>query len=197
MAMIYIPSVFWCFCRVTVDHQAEFDIDFRRSLQSVYGKMRSEIHAVNVIIPNEFLCEALDCISEALYWSHMMWRTLSALTHTVSISRGHDDIFRVGVPLRGETTGQRWLPLAKASDAGLWCFLWCVPKCTTEQTSHQWIPRTKPLTRSFYIFFDLRLNKRLSKQSWCCWLETLPGPLWRHCNAVYVSRMNNISIQID
>ena len=27
----------------------------------------------------------------------------------------------------------------------------------------------KPVTRSFDVFFDLRLNKRLSKQSWGRW----------------------------
>ena len=30
--------------------------------------------------------------------------------------------------------------------------------------------------------FDLRLNKRLSKQSWGWWFETPSRPLWRHCN---------------
>ena len=35
------------------------------------------------------------------------------------------------------------------------------------------------------VFFDLRLNKRLSKQSWGWWFETLSRPLWRHCNDVY------------
>ena len=43
-------------------------------------------------------------------------------------------------------------------------------------------PSQRPVTRSFDIFFDLRLNQRLSKQSWGWWFETLPGPLWRHCN---------------
>ena len=38
------------------------------------------------------------------------------------------------------------------------------------------------VTRSFGVFFDLRLNKRLSKQSWGWWFETLPRPLWRHSN---------------
>ena len=32
------------------------------------------------------------------------------------------------------------------------------------------------------FFFYLRLNKRLSKQSWGWWFETLSCPLWRHCN---------------
>ena len=33
------------------------------------------------------------------------------------------------------------------------------------------------------VFFDLRMNKWLSKQSWGWWFETLLHPLWRHCNA--------------
>ena len=40
----------------------------------------------------------------------------------------------------------------------------------------------RPVTRSFGVFFDLRLNKRLSKQSWGWWFETLSRPLWRHRN---------------
>ena len=32
------------------------------------------------------------------------------------------------------------------------------------------------------VFFDLRLNKRLSKQSWGWWFETPSRPLWRHRN---------------
>ena len=35
-----------------------------------------------------------------------------------------------------------------------------------------------------FSFFDLHLNKRLTKQSWSWWFETPPCPLWRHCNAV-------------
>ena len=34
-------------------------------------------------------------------------------------------------------------------------------------------PAQRPVTRSFDVFFDLRLSKRLSKQSWGWWLETL------------------------
>ena len=40
-------------------------------------------------------------------------------------------------------------------------------------------PRT--VTRSFDVFFDLRLNKRLSKQSRGWWFETPTCQLWRHC----------------
>ena len=41
-----------------------------------------------------------------------------------------------------------------------------------EFTGHGWIPRTKPVKGSFDVFFDLRLNKRLSKQ-WWGWCRTL------------------------
>ena len=40
----------------------------------------------------------------------------------------------------------------------------------------------RPVTRSFDIFFGLRLNKRLSKHSWGWWFETPSHSLWRHCN---------------
>ena len=43
-------------------------------------------------------------------------------------------------------------------------------------------PAQRPVTRSFCVFFDLRLKTRLSEQSWGWWFETLPLQLWRHCN---------------
>ena len=43
-------------------------------------------------------------------------------------------------------------------------------------------PSQRPVTRSFDVFFDLRLNKRLSKQSRRRWFETQSRSLWRHCN---------------
>ena len=32
------------------------------------------------------------------------------------------------------STGHLWIPLAKASNAEVWCFLWCAPEQTAEQT---------------------------------------------------------------
>ena len=46
------------------------------------------------------------------------------------------------------------------------------------------LPAQRPVTRSFGVFFDLRPNKRLSKQWWGWWFETPLSPLWRHCNAL-------------
>ena len=45
-------------------------------------------------------------------------------------------------------------------------------------------PTQRPVTWSFDVFFDLRLNKWFSKQSWGWWFETLSPPLWRHRNGV-------------
>ena len=46
------------------------------------------------------------------------------------------------------------------------------------------LPSQRPVTRSFDVFFDLRLNKRLSKQSWGGWFETPSHSLWRHSNDI-------------
>ena len=43
-------------------------------------------------------------------------------------------------------------------------------------------PSQKAVTRSFDVFFDLRLNKWLSKQSIRHWFETPWRSLWRHGN---------------
>ena len=54
-------------------------------------------------------------------------------------------------------------------------------------------PAQKPGTRSFNVFFDLHLNKRLSKQSSGCWFETLSRPLWRHCNDIVAEHVENMA----
>ena len=43
----------------------------------------------------------------------------------------------------------------------------------------------RPVTRSFDVFFDLPLNKQLSKQSWGWWFETPWRSLWPHCNVPF------------
>ena len=45
-------------------------------------------------------------------------------------------------------------------------------------------PTQRPVTRSFDVFFDVRPNKQLSKQSRGWWFETLSPSLWRHRNAL-------------
>ena len=48
-------------------------------------------------------------------------------------------------------------------------------------------PTQRPVTRSFDVFFDLHLNKRLSKQPWGWWFETLSWSLWRQCDVKVIT----------
>ena len=54
-------------------------------------------------------------------------------------------------------------------------------------------PAHRPVARSFGIFFDLRLNKRLSKQWWGWWFDTPWRPSWRHCNELLRSLSVNMA----
>ena len=47
----------------------------------------------------------------------------------------NENIFRVTVPLWGEFTGHRWIPLTKASDVELRCFLWSAPEQTFQSNN--------------------------------------------------------------
>ena len=49
-------------------------------------------------------------------------------------------------------------------------------------------PSQRPVTRNSDVFFDLHLNKPLSKQSWGLWFEMPLRSLWRHCNAMNGNR---------
>ena len=55
-------------------------------------------------------------------------------------------------------------------------------------------PAQRPVTRNFDVFFDLRLNKRLSKQWWSWWFDTPSHPLWRHCNVSNVGLYNGCNL---
>ena len=64
-------------------------------------------------------------------------------------------------------------------------------------------PAQRPVTWSFDVFFDRRLNKWLSKQPWGWWFETPSWSLWHHCNDIlnnsnkillYVMRVKNTLI---
>ena len=47
--------------------------------------------------------------------------------------------------------------------------------------------------RSFDVFFDLRLNKRLSIQWRRRWFETPPRSFWRHCNDPWGNELRRIN----
>ena len=52
------------------------------------------------------------------------------LPYTMSpmVTSSNGNIFLRYWPLWGEFTGDRWIPLTKASDAELWCLLWSAPE---------------------------------------------------------------------
>ena len=57
-----------------------------------------------------------------------------------------------------------------------------LPLCAGNSPVTGEFPSQRPVTRSFDVSFDLRLNKQLSKPSRRRWFETPPRSLWRHCN---------------
>ena len=72
------------------------------------------------------------------------------------------------------------------------------PLCR-EFDGHLWIPRTKVSYAELWCFLYVRLNKRLSKQSWGWWFETPSRPLWRHYNVMWArldSKVNHL-MKID
>ena len=52
-------------------------------------------------------------------------------------------------------------------------------------------PSKRPVTRIFDVFFDLRLNKRSSKQPRRRWFETPLRLLWRRCNVHCATVLTN------
>ena len=73
----------------------------------------------------------------------LIWFRLQPANTFYMMTSSNGNIFRVTGPLCGEFTGPGEFPTQR------------------------------PVTRSFDVFFDLRLNKRLSKQPWGWWFETL------------------------
>ena len=61
-------------------------------------------------------------------WRHGMEALSDLLVLCDMMTSSNGNIFRVTGPLCGEFTGHRWIPLTKASDAELWCFLWSAPE---------------------------------------------------------------------
>ena len=85
----------------------------------------------NTSYPLDFIVEAKGLLKTiSMYVSGFVMDVEGILMMTSS----NGNIFCVTGPLRGESTGHRWIPLTKASDAELWYFLWSVPEQTAEQT---------------------------------------------------------------
>ena len=58
----------------------------------------------------------------------------AADAETTMMASSNGNIFRVTGPLWGESSCDRWIPLTKAGDTELWCFLWSAPEQTVKKT---------------------------------------------------------------
>ena len=99
-------------------------------------------------------------------WRHSKWQTRSHATLSIITT------FPLAM-LQGSSVN---LPMMTSSNGNIFRVIGLLQG---ESTGHRWIPPQSPVTRNFDVFFDLRLNKRLSKQSRRRWFET---SLWCHCN---------------
>ena len=100
----------------------------------------------------------------------LSWVELSWIMYQHLMTSSNGNIFRVTGPLCGEFTGPGEFPTQR------------------------------PVMRSYDVFFDLRLNKPLSKQPWGWWFETSSWSLWRQCNDfthIGISQMFTICSVID
>ena len=68
--------------------------------------------------------------------------------------------------------------------------------CAGNSSVHGEFPAQRPVTRSFDVFFDVSPNKRLSKQSWAWWFETLSPSLWRHRNETFVVSIKKYMVSL-
>ena len=100
---------------------------------------------IEILIWRLFLAVTSKSNKGCLYWVFTRtWFCLATVvtndgmsSHPISVAMmtsSNGNIFRVTGLLWGESTGHRWIPLTKASDAELWYFLWSATEQTVEKT---------------------------------------------------------------
>ena len=146
------------------------------------------------MIIHEFPCKEINLkMCSAKYWPNSFGvNVLSVIGCTCFMNNASLPICCRGCWLRGYcwfgylpvANGLNWIMMTSLNGN---IFRVTGPLCG-EFIGHRWIPTQRPMTRNFDVFFDLRLNKRLSKQSWDWWFETPSGSLWRHWNDVVYQR---------
>ena len=89
----------------------------------------------------------------------------------------------------GSATVYPWeFPPKRVADSWSWwrhqmeAFFALLALCGGNSPATGEFPSQRPVTRSFDVFFDLHLNKRLNKQSRRRWFQKPSRPSWCHCN---------------
>ena len=100
------------------------------------------------------------------------WHTIKQITPTARVCNKGHILNSQQTPLHDDVI--KWKPFPRYLPFVRGIHRWPV------NSPHKW-----PVTRSFDVFFDLRPNKRLSKQSWGWCFETPSRPLWLHCKGSY------------
>ena len=97
------------------------------------------------------------------------------------MTSSNGNTFRVTGPLWEESTGHRWIPLTKASNAEFWCFLWSALEQTVEQ------PIKTP------VIWDANPTQ-ISLGETARWLQLQPSSAWprrrKRSKMFFISRLS-------
>ena len=138
-------------------------IYWNASCQEIWNQCKPYYNS-NTLGPRQNGRRFADDIFKYIFLNESVWISVKILLKSVPnmMTSSNGNMFRVTGHLSGEFTGPGEL-LAQ-----------------------------RPMTRSFDVSFDLRLNKRLSKQSWGWWFETQSRPLWRQCNECPINNIPSL-----
>ena len=124
---------------------------------------------------------------QAFTWTnddHVLWCYMASLGHSELAWLGADESWMdVNV-----NTGRECIHWGDSETQNSWwrhqmeTFSALLAICAGTSPVTGEFPAQRPVKRNFDVFFDLRLNKRLSKQSWGWWSQTPSRPWWRHSN---------------
>ena len=113
-------------------------------------------------------------IKENNSWGYLLWHHRHLAPDTNEVNSGHDGSHYCSCPN---------LQMLPHDDVITWKHLsldWPFVRGTHRSPVNS--PNKGQWRGAFDVFFDLRVNKQLNKQSWGWWFETLSRPLWRQCN---------------
>ena len=122
-------------------------------------------------------------VSNSGYWS------LAALIHFTNILSGHFKGIEAII-------WSAWMLMKQPHDDVIkWKHFALLALCAGNSSVTIEFPTQRPVMRSFDVFFDLGLNKWLSKQSRCRWFETPSRSLWCQCYAKEFGWMHYVDSQ--